>query len=143
MELGTKLFKYLSFRGIQEYEVIGIDGEYLLIKSLFCNSNKKCVVRINIEEGFKHRYKFVSLMESCGADTYEDKDGEIVDNNHMWHTGSPFFESKSECKKYQGKSMLDSYNKDIKKYQEQIKEIEKKIEYSTTKLNEIKTWMES
>lgn len=121
LKLGDKLYHYLVMRGVGTYEVIGVDGDFLMVKSLACNNqDHACIVKLNRLEGYKTRWKFVGMVQSCGADVYYDSDDEEVDTNYMWHNESPFFERKGDCKKFKWKEI-------VSKRKEEVANLEKEI----------------
>lgn len=122
-------------RGIGKYEVIGVDGDFILAKCLVCNNqNHPCIVKLNKIDGYKTRWKYVSMMQNCGSDTYEDSDGCEVNNEYIWHNDSPFFERKGDCKKFKGAEI-------ITKYKDELSKLEKQVENKKAKIKELELWM--
>lgn len=114
--IGTKLYHYLTMRGIGTYEVIGIDGDFIMAKSTACNNqNHPCIIKLNRVDGFKTKWKYVSMMQVCGSDTYEDSNGIEINNEYMWHCDSYYFERKADCKKWKGLEIIKKNNDDKNK----------------------------
>lgn len=140
--IGTKLYHYLTLRGVGAYEVIGIDGDFILAKSTACNNqNKPCIVKLNRVDGYKNRWKYVSMLQVCGSDTYEDSEGNEVNNEYVWHNDSDYFERKADCKKWKGKEIINQNKEKIDKLKAEIKELEKRIERNEKSTKEIELWM--
>ena len=141
--LGTKLYHYVTMRGIGTYEVIGVDDDFIMAKSLICNNQSHpCIVKLNRVDGYKTRWKYVSMMQVCGSDTYEDSDGNEVNNEYMWHNDSDFFERKADCKACKGREIITRYEKEIDKTKEDIKKLQELLKKGEEKIKEIKLWME-
>lgn len=140
--IGKILFKYITMRGVGKYEVIGQDENFLIVKSLNCNNqNSPCILKINRQEGTKTRWKFVSMLEYCGDDTYEDENGDQVHTEHMWHNDSNYFESRSECKKDYGRKILEKYSTELKRLQEEEIQLKKRIQSHQDSITDLKNWM--
>jgi hypothetical protein len=129
--IGKKLYHYLTMRGVGEYEVIGQDDDFIIAKCLVC---KGCVIKLNRIDGCKNKWKYVTMMENCGQDEYVGDDGEIINNEYMWHYDSPYFESLTDCKKWKGREIIDRYKKDLEKSKKHVAYLEKQI-------SEIELWM--
>jgi hypothetical protein len=140
--IGTKLYNYISFRGIGTYEIIGEDGEFLMAKSCFCsNKDNPCIVKLNKQEGYKNRYKFVSMLQVCGDDSYENYEGEFVSNEYHWHNSFPFFTSKLDSKKLKGKQIIDKNKEEIERYKKDIQKLKDLIKTREDNTKEIELWI--
>lgn len=135
--IGKKLYSYVTFRGIFEYEIIGEGREFLLAKCLVCNG---CVVKLNRYEGHENRWKYVSMFETCGQDTY-GHDEEKVSEEHIWHNDSPYFESLSECKEWKGKEIINKHKRKLYKLETQVKQIREEIKEIELWMNKDKEWI--
>ncbi len=135
--VGKILYHYLPLRGIGKYEVIGEDGEFVIAKCLACNNQKHpCIVKLNREDGYKEgRWKYVSMLQYCGDDTYIDSNGCEVHDEYIWHNDSPYFESKSACKRFIGEKIISDYEIELFKLEHEVKRKKEKIK-------ELKVWME-
>jgi hypothetical protein len=142
--IGTKLYHYLTLRGIGTYEIIGIDGDFILVKSLACNNkNHPCIVKLNRVDGYKTRWKYVSMMQNCGDDTYENSKGEEVHNEYMWHCDSHYFERKADLKKWKGDKIVSDNKDEIEKMKDEIKKLQERIKKREENIKEITLWMDN
>ena len=140
--IGTKLYHYLTMRGIGTYEIIGIDGDFIMAKSTACNNQKNpCIVKLNKVDGYKTRWKYVSMMQVCGSDTYENSDGEEVNNEYIWHNDSHYFERKEDCKKWKGQDIISKNKEEINKLKEEIKKLQDRIKSREENTKECELWM--
>lgn len=143
MKLGDKLYHYLVMRGVGTYDVIGIDGDDVLVKSKACNNqDHACIVRLNRLEGYKTRWKFVCMVQSCGADVYYDSNDEEVDTNYMWHNDSPYFERKGDCKKFKWEEVISKRNKEIEEIKEKIAKLKETQQKKVAQIAELKLLIE-
>ena len=141
--IGTKLYHYLTMRGIGTYEVIGVDGDFIMAKSTACNNqNHPCIIKLNRVDGYKSRWKYVSMMQVCGSDTYEDSDGNEVNDEYMWHCDSYYFERKADCKKWKGLEIITKNNDEINKLKDEIKKLNERVKKREENTTEIKLWMD-
>jgi len=74
------------------------------------------------------------MVQNCGSDTYEDSDGCYVNNEYMWHSDSPFFERKADCKKFKGIEI-------IRKYKDELSKLEKQVRSKKATIKELELWM--
>ena len=81
-------------------------------------------------------------MQVCGSDTYEDSDGNEVNNEYMWHCDSYYFERKADCKKWKGLEIITKNNDEINKLKDEIKKLNERIKKREENTNEIKLWMD-
>jgi hypothetical protein len=140
--IGTKLYHYLTLRGVGTYEVIGVDGDFIIAKCLVCsNKNHPCIVKLNRVDGYKTRWKYVSMLQNCGSDTYENSTGEEVNNEYMWHNDSHYFEKKSDCKRWKGQEIISNRKGEIEKMKNEIKTLKEKIKTGEDKIKELELWM--
>ena len=142
IEMGTILYKYITMRGVGKYEVIAKGTDFLIVKSLNCNNQSHpCIIKINRVDNTKSRWKYVSMLEYCGDDTYEDEYGEEVHNEHMWHNDSNYFEKRSDCNKDYGQTILKRYGQDLKKAQEEEAAIQRRIKSLQNSIQDLSNWM--
>ena len=129
-------------RGIGSYEVIGVDGDFIIAKSNACNNqNHPCIIKLNKVDGYKDRWKYVSMMQVCGSDTYEDSDGNEVNNEYIWHCNSYYFEKKSDCKKWKGRGIIAKHNEEINKLKDEIRKLNERVKKKEENIKEIELWM--
>ena len=141
--IGKKVYKYILFRGVGQYEIIGVDGEYLIAKSLFCDQGKRaCIVKINRVDGTKKQFKYVSFMEGCGQDLRYDEDEE-VDYGYMWHNDGTYYLNRSECKSSIVSKQVNDCEKRIREKQSKINDLERSIESDKNQMREIKLWKQN
>ena len=129
LEIGSKLFRYVSLSGVWEYEVIGIrtykkEFQYE-VKSLSCSHGWACELLIAQDD--KGRLSYVSMLNN-----------EDDDDQSYWHTNNEtefYFRTEKylaqeDCYKYQltfldkelsaNISKVEETKKRIKKYQDMI-----------------------
>lgn len=148
LSIGDNLYKYIMLRGIGTYEVCGFLDNFILVKSTFCNSkDHPCIIKINKVDGRHDTYKYVEMIQTCGADVHTGMDeyGEEVevDGSYVWHTSNDgyYYISKRKCAEDHGKKIIADYRDDINKRKYKIKEIEKDIEQRENRIKELELWI--
>lgn len=147
LSIGDKLYKHITLRGIGIYLVCGFIDDFVLVKSTFCNSDHPCIVKIIKVDGKKDTYKYVEMMQTCGADLHTeiDEDGEEieVDDSYIWHSSDDgyYFLSKKKCAEDYGKKIIEDYRKDIDDRKAKIKKIETDIAQREKRIFDLELWI--
>lgn len=132
LEIGDKLYKYVSFKGIFTYIVIGIrkykEGDQYEIECQECTDHEKCQILV-IQRDNNLFFSYVRMLNNDDEDDTPQNYWHDTSDNH------PFFTNKKECKENAGRQILDREYNEIKKLKEKIKATEDRIA-------ELKIWIE-
>lgn len=132
LAMGDKLYKYVTFKGIFTYIVIGIrqykEGDQYEIECQDCSDHPKCQLLV-LQRDDQPFFSYVRMLNN---------DDEDDTPQHYWHDDSdkhPYFNDKKKCKTYAGKQILKREEDLIEKLRKDIKAVE-------TRITEIKIWID-
>lgn len=119
MKIGDKLYRYADLGKVFEYTVFGVidrgAGKQLEIRCESCNDHNSCEV----------------LVHKNGSDYVYKEMGNNSDDQYMWHNDGFYRTTKKEA-------LNDMYQKMISNHRQAIETAKKNIDFSTTKIKELK-----
>jgi hypothetical protein len=118
LNIGDKVYKYLSLHGVMTYEVIG-KREYreniqYELQCKNCKHGYPCELLITLNDN--GRYVYVAMLN-------DDEE----DPQYYFHIGEPFFLAKQEALINKGEVHISEYKLEINKLKTQLSEKEKAL----------------
>lgn len=139
LNIGDKLYRYVSLKGVFEYEVVGIrqyekNNHYELICKN-CNHGQQCKVLVNADPVYKKAFKYIEMLNN------DDIDDDV--HSFSWHYDGNYFLSSEEALIYKSekhlqwlKNILEDAENRVKRIKEETQESEDYIKSLVLKLKE-------